>query len=322
MRSSTRRWMQRFNDDRNRPVLAQTFEEVATGARFTVAVNHLKSKGSSCDDIGDPDTGDGQANCNLTRQAAAAAMVDWLAMDPTGSGDADFLIVGDLNSYDKEDPIDAVLAGADDVLGTADDYTDLLARFGGEFAYSYVFDRQLGYLDYGIASATLNGQVTGATAWHINADEPDILDYDTSFKQAAQDALFEPNAYRSSDHDPVIVGLDLLAYDFDGFYRPLDNPPAVNKVKAGSAVPMKFSLDGFQGLDIFADGSPVWVACGSTEFDGEGVLARSSAGLTYDPVSDQYVFVADTEKALKGECRQLVLVLDDGGIHRAIIQFK
>ena len=60
-------------------------------------------------------------------------------------------------------------------------------------------------------SATIASQVTGATVWHIYADEPDILDYDTTFKQNAQDALFEPNAYRSSDHDPVIVGLDLLA---------------------------------------------------------------------------------------------------------------
>jgi hypothetical protein len=54
----------------------------------------------------------------------------------------------------------------------------------------------------------LADEVTGATEWHINADEPDILDYDTTFKQPAQDALFEPNAFRSSDHDAVIVGLD------------------------------------------------------------------------------------------------------------------
>jgi len=52
-------------------------------------------------------------------------------------------------------------------------------------------------------------EVTGATAWHINADEPDIIDYDMTFKKDAQDALYEPNAYRSSDHDPVINGLDV-----------------------------------------------------------------------------------------------------------------
>ena len=88
-----------FNDDKNRPVLAQTFMQISDGAKLTVAVNHLKSKGSDCDDLGDPDIGDGQANCNLTRTSAATALANWLATDPTGSGDPDFLITGDLNSY-------------------------------------------------------------------------------------------------------------------------------------------------------------------------------------------------------------------------------
>ena len=122
----------RFVDTKNRPTLAQTFMDNSTGGIFTVAVNHLKSKGSDCNDLGDPDLGDGAGNCNVTRTLAAQALVDWLASDPTGSGDSDFLIIGDLNSYDKEDPIDAIKAGADDVLGTADDYTDLGGLFGGE----------------------------------------------------------------------------------------------------------------------------------------------------------------------------------------------
>jgi predicted extracellular nuclease len=201
----------RFIDTKNRPVLAQTFMENANGAMVTVAVNHLKSKSSPCDDVGDPNIGDGQGNCNLTRLAAAQALVDWLATDPTGSGDPDFLIIGDLNSYDKEDPIDAILAGPDDTAATGDDYTDLNALFNGELAYGYVFDGQLGYLDYAMSSNTLTPQVTGVADWHINADEPDILDYNTDFKQPAQQLLYEPNAFRSSDHDPVIVGLDLNA---------------------------------------------------------------------------------------------------------------
>ena len=93
----------RFIDTKSRPSLAQTFEVNATGARFTVVVNHLKSKGSDCNDVGDPDLGDGQGNCSQTRRAAAQALVDWLATDPTGSGDPDFLIMGDLNSYAQED---------------------------------------------------------------------------------------------------------------------------------------------------------------------------------------------------------------------------
>jgi predicted extracellular nuclease len=199
----------RFLDTLNRPVLAQTFRELATGRHFTVAVNHLKSKGSDCNAVGDPDTGDGQGNCNQTRRAAAQALVDWLATDPTDSGDSDFLIIGDLNSYALEDPIDAIKAGPDDTASTGDDYRNLIAQFQGTYAYSFVFDGQAGYLDHALASTHLLGSVTGAADWHINADEPDVLDYDTSFKPPAVDALYEPNAYRSSDHDPVVVGLNL-----------------------------------------------------------------------------------------------------------------
>ena len=72
----------RFIDTKSRPSLAQTFEVNATGARFTVVVNHLKSKGSACDDVGDPDLGDGQGNCSQTRLAAARALVDWIESDP------------------------------------------------------------------------------------------------------------------------------------------------------------------------------------------------------------------------------------------------
>jgi hypothetical protein len=127
-------------------------------------------------------------------------LADWLATDPTASGDPDALIIGDLNAYDKEDPIEALREAG---------YTDLLDEFEGELAYSYVFDGQFGHLDYALANMSLADHVTGATAWHSNADEPDILDYDTTFKQDAQDALHEPNAFRSSDHDAVLVGLAL-----------------------------------------------------------------------------------------------------------------
>ena len=202
----------RFIDSKSRPVLTQTFQDLASGGRFTVAVNHLKSKGSDCDDIGDPDGGDGQGNCSGTRTLAAQALVDWLATDPTGSGDPDFLIMGDLNSYAQEDPIDAVKAGADDTPGTGDDFTNLIYQYQGTYAYSYVFDGQFGYLDHALANASLVAQVTGTADWHINSDEPDVLDYDTSFKPAAQDALYEPNGYRSSDHDAVVVGLNVVNY--------------------------------------------------------------------------------------------------------------
>lgn len=191
----------RFNDMRNRPALAQTFRERRSGERLTVAVNHLKSKGSSCDDIGDKDMGDGQGNCNLTRVRAAQALVDWLGRDPTRSYDPDRLIIGDLNAYAKEDPINVIRASG---------YTDLLATFGGGDAYSYVFSGQSGYLDHGLASTSLTPQVRGATEWHINADEPRVLDYNLEFKTPRQQSLlYNAEPYRASDHDPLVIGIDL-----------------------------------------------------------------------------------------------------------------
>jgi uncharacterized repeat protein (TIGR01451 family) len=200
-----------FNDDLNRPALAQTFEQNGTGERFTAVVNHLKSKGSDCDDVGDPDTGDGQGNCNVTRTNAATAMVNWLATDPTGSGDPDFLIIGDLNSYAKEDPI-AAIEGAG--------YTNLLDTFIGAEAYSYVYDGQSGYLDHALSSSSLIAQVVSATVWHINTDEPSALDYNEEYKSPGHViSLYNDDPYRASDHDPVIVGLDLVSNYY--IYLPL-----------------------------------------------------------------------------------------------------
>ncbi len=189
----------RFLDTKNRPTLIQTFEENSTGERVTVAVNHLKSKGSPCDDVGDPDIGDGQGNCNLTRLGAAQALADYLATDPTGSGSGRFLIIGDMNAYAMEDPIMAL---------TSVGYTDLLRHFYGDEAYTYVFDGQAGHLDHALASASLLSMVTGATVWHTNADEPRALDYNVEFKSAQQILnWYSPEPFRASDHDPVIVGL-------------------------------------------------------------------------------------------------------------------
>ena len=232
----------RFIDTLSRPVLAQTFEVIATGARFTVAVNHLKSKGSAC--TGDPDTGDGQGNCNLTRKAAAEALVDWLATDPTGSDDPDFLIMGDLNAYAKEDPIDAVLEGPDDAIGTADDYTNLVQKFEGQLAYSFVFDGMAGYLDHGLANSAVVDQVLDAAEWHINADEPDLVDYDTSFKSVTQDGFFEPNQFRSADHDPLVVTLcaDLTACAADRVEVVADEIEALIAANPGSALARRLEI--------------------------------------------------------------------------------
>jgi uncharacterized protein len=302
----------RFDDTRSRPVLAQTFDENATGARFTVAVNHLKSKGSAC--AGDPDLGDGQGNCNVTRTQAALAMVDWLASDPTGSGDADFLIIGDLNSYAQEDPITALKAGG---------YTNLLESLLGPYTYSYVFSGQSGYLDHALASTSLTPQVAGVTEWHINADEAIVMDYNVEFKSAGQIiSFYGAGPYRSSDHDPVIIGLNLIpSYPVSGFYPPVLNPPDYNVVKAGSNVPLRFSLNGFQGMDIFLPGYPQMVPLDCTTGAPLSAGMPASGALRYDPDEDQYVYNWKTEKNWSNTCRMVVFRLNDTSVRTAYFSF-
>jgi uncharacterized protein len=186
-------------DPRNRPAVAQTFMRNELGEQITVVVNHLKSKGSACDQ---PDQGDGQGNCTQVRTNAAIEMAEWLRNDPTGTGVQDILILGDLNSYAMEDPI---------MVFEEFGYTNLIREFVGPDSYSYVFDGQWGNLDHALATPSLAAKVTGVTEYHINADEPSVLDYNTNFKSAGQiQSLFAPDQYRSSDHDPVIIGIDLM----------------------------------------------------------------------------------------------------------------
>lgn len=472
--------------------VAQTFE-LNNGERFTAVVNHFKSKGS-CPSSGDVDTGQG---CwNQKRVLQAEALLDFIATLTAGAGDDDVLVIGDLNAYGSEDPIDTLRNSG---------LTNQIAAFIGADAYSFVFDGLAGYLDHALTTASLTNDVTGVTEWHINADEPSIIDYNTNFKP--QD-LYSATPYRSSDHDPVIVGLHLnapptvevnnfsvveggsvaltasgsdadgddltYAWDLDnngsfetvgqnvtfsaanldgpssvtvavrvrdvagltataqttitvinaapvvnslvttpapsikgsavvasatfsdaapndapftctvnygdgsgavagvingttctapahvystvgaytvvvsvsdkdggtgtrsishnvifnwsGFFQPVDNLPTLNSVNAGRAIPVKFSLGGDQGLQIFAVGFPKSeaIACGSSgNADGiEETVTASNSSLSYSPTSDTYTYVWKTERTWAGTCRQLVVKLSDGTIHRANFQFR
>lgn len=188
----------RFNDARHRPVLAQTFESRRDAGRFTVLALHLKSKGSSCEPDGDPDVGDGQGNCSATRSLAAAAMIDWITSDPTSSGDADYLIIGDFNTHTMGDALSRLERAG---------YVNVAAAHIGAGGYSFEFDGQFGSLDHALASPTLAPQVSGAADWHINADEAPANDYNLEFGR--DPARFDPSSpYRASDHDPLIIGLE------------------------------------------------------------------------------------------------------------------
>ncbi|HAC65731.1 MAG TPA: endonuclease [Cyanothece sp. UBA12306] len=223
-----------FQDNRNRPALAQTFEEIATGEKVTISLNHFKSKGSSgLSNTQDPNfaQGDGQGFWNATRTDAANALVNWLATDPTGSGDNDFLIMGDLNAYAMEDPITTIKNAG---------YTNLIEQFNGLDAYSYVFDGQFGYLDHALSNSSLTSQVTGVTELHINADEPNVFDYNEEFNPPS---LYSVDPYRTSDHDPVLIGLNLG--NFVEGTADIDILTGTNN---------KDVIAGFQGFDIITTG--------------------------------------------------------------------
>lgn len=208
----------------NRNPLAQTFASNQNGEKFNVIVNHFKSKGSCPSSGSDPnaDQGDGQGCWNLQRVQQAQALLTFIGSVQAASGDADVLVIGDLNSYAKEDPITTLINGG---------LSDELARFNAE-PYSYVFNAESGHLDHALATGSLSSQTTGATVWHINSDEPIVLDYNTEFK--TQD-LYAPTPYRSSDHDPVIVGLDLNAPPVVGPITATPNPATVNGAVSFSA---------------------------------------------------------------------------------------
>ena len=185
--------------DNARLPLAQAFKPVASGTvPFTVVVNHFKSKSCATPALlpGDPNADTGQGCYNADRIEQSAAILDLLADVPTNR----VLVIGDLNSYGEEDPIDLLERGG---------LVDLVdSRLAEPDQYSYVFEGEAGYLDHALATPALAGRVTGVDIWHINSDEARFLDYNTEFNPAG---YYRSDAYRSSDHDPVLVGLDLSA---------------------------------------------------------------------------------------------------------------
>lgn len=168
--------------------LAQAFRDKATGGVFTAVSVHLKSKGSC--DPSDPDTGQGCWNGRRTAQAQALA--DWV--DTLKAVDPDVVVLGDFNAYEEEDPL-ALLRSR-----------GLVPLLSGH--HTYVYMGLSGALDHAYATPSLSAQVRGALAWAINAEEPRVLDYTLANKP---DDRFAPDPYRSSDHNPLFLRLELAS---------------------------------------------------------------------------------------------------------------
>jgi hypothetical protein len=127
-------------------------------------------------------------------------MMPWLAAQYDVNGEqAKVLVIGDLNAYAKEDPVTALIDNG---------FTELFNHFGISDAYSYVYSGKAGQLDHALVNDALLDNVLNVTDWHINADEPSILDYNEEYKSDTQLVnYYAADAYRSSDHDPMVVEL-------------------------------------------------------------------------------------------------------------------
>ncbi|MBN1372205.1 MAG: ExeM/NucH family extracellular endonuclease [Anaerolineaceae bacterium] len=197
--------------DEHRPPIAQTFKQTSINSVFSVVVNHFKSKNCSPVPVvgsGDEDLGVEGGCYNATRVEMANVLLDWIdtTLVPV---DPDVLVIGDLNAYGNEDPINTLTTG-----GLID---QVAANLLPAERYSYVFDGTVGYLDHALSTTNMGLQITGVNYWHINADEPSVIDYNTEYKDAtepytASPDLYETHPYRSSDHDPVIIGLNLFRH--------------------------------------------------------------------------------------------------------------
>ena len=168
----------------------QAFIEKETGEKFLFSVNHFKAKSGNGSGA-NADQGDGQGSYNADRVKEAESVLFHYDIDRGYYGDDDILIMGDLNAYAMEDPITVLREGG---------MIDLHRAFHADSSYSYVYHGYAGYLDHALCNSTLYPFVTGMVAYHINSDESDSYTYDKSNDQTM---------FRSSDHDPVLVGLKL-----------------------------------------------------------------------------------------------------------------
>ncbi|WP_341231888.1 ExeM/NucH family extracellular endonuclease, partial [Nocardioides salarius] len=176
-----------------REPIGQVFAPVEGGEEFLFVVNHFKSKGSGTDD------GTGQGNANPDRIAQATALEAWVPTVQDETGTEAVLLVGDFNSYSMEDPMQVLYDGG---------YTNVQEISPVE-EWSYSFSGLSGSLDHVLANDAALELATGTDIWNINSGESVAMEY-SRFNYHGTD-FHEAGPFRSSDHDPVVLGLDLVA---------------------------------------------------------------------------------------------------------------
>lgn len=210
-----------------RDSLVQTFTLAKSKEPLTLVVNHLKSKGSGCYENGDGKTepADLQGKCTEFRVSAAKVLGEAVSKLP-----GQVLLVGDFNSYAKEDPIRVltdynpatsewkIVSASHTFIGEQPyeqlgrevtrsyGLIDLNVKFNKEKAISYSYDGELGTLDYALANPALASKVAGVADWHINSFESSLFEYGSQYTGAL---LKSDNPFSASDHDPIIVDLRL-----------------------------------------------------------------------------------------------------------------
>ncbi|GAA4732944.1 hypothetical protein GCM10025782_35360 [Pedococcus ginsenosidimutans] len=179
-----------------REPIAQTFKKkTGKGDKFLFVVNHFKSKGSAGPFPGDQDSGDGQGASVTSRILQAQALRDWVPGVAAEYGAKAIVMAGDYNSYTMEDPLDVLYKAG---------YTDVGSTFDPG-RYSYSFSGLSGSLDHILVNEAGLRMSTGADHWNINSGESVALEY-SRYNYHSTD-FHDPGPYRSSDHDPVVLGL-------------------------------------------------------------------------------------------------------------------
>lgn len=176
-----------------REPLAQAFKKAGTSnsQAFAVIVNHFKSKSSGVND------GTGQGNANPDRVAQASSLVTFANQFQLDRGLNKVFLVGDFNAYTHEDPIQVLTGAGYTVVDSTSDPDE----------ESYNFDGQVGSLDHVLANPAALADVSGADVWQINAYESVYYEY-SRFNYNVTN-LYAANPFRSSDHNPELVGINV-----------------------------------------------------------------------------------------------------------------